>query len=180
MITDIAVNSAILRFCLACGGEGVVWRSGKELNCGICGFVLFLNSAAAAGAIIECGGRILLAVRKNDPCRDMLDLPGGFADNGETGEMTARRELREELGIEVGELAYLCSFPNIYHYRDVTYHTLDMIFLVQLDEKPEIIPRDDVKDYLWIEPAAVDFEQVAFPSIRNALEFYRFAKRREL
>jgi ADP-ribose pyrophosphatase YjhB (NUDIX family) len=180
MIAEHAVNSAILRFCPACGGDGVAWRSGKELNCELCGFVLFLNSAAAAGAIIECGGMILLAVRKNEPCRDMLDLPGGFADIGESGEMTARRELREELGIDVGELTYLCSFPNIYPYRDVTYHTLDLIFLARLDEIPGIIPRDDVKDYIWIEPDAIDFNQVAFPSIRNALEFYRFAKQRLL
>ena len=180
MSAEHAVNSAVLRFCPACGREGVSWHSGKKLTCEACGLTLFFNSAAAAGIIFECCGKILLAVRNNDPCRDMLDLPGGFADFGETGEMTARREILEELGLQAGELEYLCSFPNIYPYRGITYHTLDLIFLAHLDEFPDITPRDDVKDFLWIEPDAIDFNRVAFTSVRSALEFYRFAKRRLL
>ena len=168
-------NSEVIRFCPGCGAEGVGWNSAKELRCGACGFVLFHNMAAAVAAIIECGDRVLLTVRRSDPCRGMLDLPGGFVDFGETGEAAVRRELREELGIEVNDPAYLFSLPNIYPYRNVTYHTLDMVFLVRLDSIPEIAPADDVLDVLWVARDSIDPSAIGFPSIRAALQRYASA-----
>src|SRR4051794_25963062 len=52
-----------------------------------------------AGVAIWCDGR-LLAVRTSYR-GELLDLPGGGVDRGETAEAAAARELREEVGIEV-------------------------------------------------------------------------------
>ena len=45
--------------------------------------------------------RILLQHRTDDK---MWDLPGGFMELGETAEETGRREVREETGLEIGEM----------------------------------------------------------------------------
>jgi len=59
-----------------------------------------------AGALVR-NGRVLLAHRS--PGRrwypDVWDLPGGHVEPGETSRQALVRELREELGVEVGESA---------------------------------------------------------------------------
>lgn len=54
-----------------------------------------------AGAIIV-NGRLLLAQRTRPPeLAGRWELPGGKAEEGETAREAVRRELREELGVEV-------------------------------------------------------------------------------
>jgi len=163
--------AAITR-CPQCGSESLVWPSPKNFSCTACGFMLYLNIAAAVAVIIECQGRILFGVRKNEPERGMLDLPGGFVDQGETAEQALRRELQEELGIAVQDLRYLFSFPNKYLYRGIEYDTLDLVFLVQFDEFPQALAADDLADLLWIERNAIDFDRIGFSSLRKAVQRY--------
>jgi 8-oxo-dGTP pyrophosphatase MutT (NUDIX family) len=56
---------------------------------------------SAAVIICDANERILLARRSDD---DQWDLPGGSMEPGESLEDTARREVREELGVELGSL----------------------------------------------------------------------------
>ncbi len=161
-----------IRFCPRCGGERLSWPTAKNIRCDCCGFVLYLNIAAAVAVIMECRGKLLFGVRKREPGRGMLDLPGGFADAGESAEQAARRELREELGIEVPEMRYLFSFPNRYPYGGMVYDTLDLIFLVRWDQFPPVAAADDLADVVWVERGAVEFDRIAFDSLRRAVRRY--------
>jgi len=60
------------------------------------------------GALIERGGKLLVAQRKHaDSFGGLWEFPGGKIEDGEQKEAAMRRELDEELGIdvEVGKLA---------------------------------------------------------------------------
>jgi 8-oxo-dGTP diphosphatase len=60
--------------------------------------------AVTAGAIITDGhGRVLLLKHRFRPGSGW-GLPGGFIEKGEQPEDALRRELREEIGLEVAEL----------------------------------------------------------------------------
>ena len=50
----------------------------------------------------EADPHVLLIRRKADPFAGRWALPGGFIEMDETLEESARRELREETGVEVG------------------------------------------------------------------------------
>src|ERR1039457_2303418 len=95
------MNTASITRCPRCGSESIFWPSLKNIECTACGFVLFLNMAAAVAVIMECRGKILFGIRKHEPARGMLDLPGGFVDPGETAEEAVRREVKEELNIDL-------------------------------------------------------------------------------
>ena len=157
-----------LRYCPACGADGLTRPELKKLHCPTCGFSLYLNAASAAAAILTDGERVLLTVRARDPAKGMLDLPGGFTDPGEGIEDGLRRELREELGVEVGPLAYLGSWANTYPYGGVTYTTCDVVFTGTVDPTG-LQAMDDVAGLEWHSRTARPFERVAFPSLRSAL-----------
>lgn len=61
--------------------------------------------AAADALIRDEGGRLLLV---NPTYKDGWDLPGGMAEGNEAPEDAVRRELREELGLTVAGLRFLC------------------------------------------------------------------------
>jgi mutator protein MutT len=128
--------------------------------------------AAAVAVIMECRGKILFGVRKHEPGRGMLDLPGGFVDPGETAEEAVRREVKEELNLDIQGMRYLFSFPNKYPYRGMVYDTLDLIFLVQWDEPPEMMAADDLEAVMWIDRNEVEYEKIGFDSLRRAVRRY--------
>lgn len=90
--------------------------------------------ALTVDAIIEVGSdrRIVLVERKWPP--HGWALPGGFVDRGETLADAARREAREETGldIEISELFHAYSDPS----RDHRLHTVSVVFLARADALP--------------------------------------------
>ena len=62
--------------------------------------------------------------RAKEPAKGTLDLPGGFVDMGETVEQGMIREIKEETGLDVEEIQYLFSSPNVYMYSGMGVHTL--------------------------------------------------------
>ena len=149
----------------------------KAYQCEACGFLYYHNVASTSSAIIECNNELLLVTRAHDPGQGLLDLPGGFAEPGETLEQALQRELKEELNFDlnVGP-RYIGSFPNQYDYRDVRYNTLDAFFAVHIEQRPMIRVADDVSGYQWFLAEKIDYERIAFGSIKLALQSYLRAK----
>jgi len=59
------------------------------------------NPIPAVGIVILDGDRVLLIQRANEPGRGQWSVPGGAIELGETIQEAARREAREECGLEV-------------------------------------------------------------------------------
>jgi ADP-ribose pyrophosphatase YjhB (NUDIX family) len=93
----------IPQFCGRCGGslhEREVEGS-RRLVCGQCGQVTYRNPVPAAGCVVAEGGQVLLARRRHAPWQGSWYFPSGFVEYDEPVEETARRETREETGLEV-------------------------------------------------------------------------------
>ena len=81
-------------------------------------------------AIYDPEARVLLIRRGRDPFRGCYALPGGFVEIGEDVETACRREVREETGLEVGELRLVgvYSAPG----RDPRGHTVSVAYATLL------------------------------------------------
>ncbi len=162
--------SEIFQFCPRCGVRRTEGRGGTIVECAACGFTLYFNAAIAAAAFIRrSDGKVLFIRRAKEPAKGKLAPPGGFVDIGETAETAVRREIREEVGVELNNVGFLCSRPNEYFYRDVTYPVLDFFFTADAVDPDAAQSLDDVESHEWLDPAEVDPEELAFTSMREAL-----------
>lgn len=82
------------------------------------------------GCIVFKGEQVLLVRRGKPPRMGQWSLPGGAQHVGERAEDAARRELREEAGIEVGRMALAIVVDAIsrdeagralYHYTIIDF-----------------------------------------------------------
>ena len=74
----------------------------------------------AVGVIHEPDGRILISRRAaNAHQGDLWEFPGGKVEAGESVTGALKRELREELGIEIGPTRHLCDIRHDYGDRQV-------------------------------------------------------------
>jgi NAD+ diphosphatase len=171
--------SKIFRYCPGCGISGPKAHSkGKHITCGKCGFEYYHNVASAAGAIIEYGSKVLVAIRANRPKAGMFDFPGGFADYGEPIEETLVREIREELGIKIKNPRYLTSAPNIYVYKGITYTTTDLFFTCRIDNPEKIkLNKKEVAGIEFFEPGRIPVNKLAFDSAKKAIRYYTKQRR---
>jgi NAD+ diphosphatase len=170
------------RYCPACGADGIGLRRGHEFGCSRCGFIYFHNVASAVGAIIRHQDSLLCLVRALEPGRGKICLPGGFVDPGESAEQALRRECREEVSLEIEEIEFFSSYPNLYEYSGVPYRTCDFFFTATAasgsaldgrgfpDAKPD--PRETL-EARWTRIDLLDTEEIAFPSIRSAIRDWK-------
>lgn len=146
-------------------------------RCGACGFVFYFNPTAAATAIItRPDGRVLFITRAKAPARGKLAFPGGFIGIGESAEDGLRREVREEVGIEIGGLDFLCSHQNQYLYATVSYPVLDFLFAAPVAAGQEAQALEEVSQVAWLMPEEVAPDLLAFDSLRAGLQ--EFLRRR--
>jgi mutator protein MutT len=165
----------LIRYCVRCGAGDIERIGLKKLRCAKCKFELYLNSAAAVAAIInDDKGRLLVTVRRHDPAKGTMDLPGGFVDPEESAENAVRREVREEVGLEVQTMRYLYSLPNIYEFEGVKYATTDLVFRCQVNDtsKARVSDCEDVESFKWIEREQLDPEKFGLQSTCKIVSRY--------
>lgn len=161
------------KFCPVCGSSNFEISTEKSKKCKSCGFEYFFNPSAAVVAFITNDkGELLTETRKNEPAKGTLDLPGGFSDLYETVEESVIREIKEETNLEVTELNYLFSLPNIYQYSGMNIHTLDSFFSCRVKDFSNIKAMDDASECRWIAPEDIHIEDFGLKSIREGLDKY--------
>jgi ADP-ribose pyrophosphatase YjhB (NUDIX family) len=172
--------SELFRFCPRCAAPRDAANVGQiPLRCTACSFTFFFNPTVASAAwVCDSQGRVLLIRRAKEPAKDKFGIPGGFIDIGETAEDGLRREVREEVGLEIDRIRFLMSCPNLYLYREVSYPVVDLVFTAIALDPENAKPLDGVAGIEWRLPAAVDPEELAFPSMRASLEAVRTASER--
>jgi ADP-ribose pyrophosphatase YjhB (NUDIX family) len=163
--------SLLFRHCPKCGVHRDLGGTANPFDCQACGFRYYFNPAVAVAVFIRReDGQVLLIRRAKDPARGRLAPPGGFIDIGERAETAVGREIAEELGIRLQEVRFLCSQPNQYLFREVTYPVLDLFFTATTPDRGTRPDPEEVSAVEWHPIPAVAVEDLAFPSMQAAWE----------
>ncbi|WP_419869558.1 NUDIX hydrolase [Chryseobacterium sp. CT-SW4] len=165
----------VLKYCPNCGKESLNWDNEKKWSCPNCNFTLYNNVAGAVAVVICYGNEIYLTKRNRDPKKGKLDLAGGFVDPKESAEETCKRELFEELQLEINisNLTYLTSLPNVYQYKEIDYNTIDLFYEYRVSEKFEVnLELSEISEAQWIPLNELNLEDIAFDSQKKFFENY--------
>ena len=158
-------------FCPRCRTE--LRHEGSRVECEACGFVAYASSKPTAGALVEDGGRVLLARRAHEPFKGRWDIPGGFLDEGEHPLDGLRRELREETGLEIEPLEFLGVWMDRYGGDSTAEATLNLYWTARVvSGEPEAA--DDVSELSWFEAEKLPApDELAFENVALVLDAYR-------
>jgi len=130
------------RYCGVCGTPTEEKPDERAKRCPACGYVAYPRVSPAMMVLVTRDRELLLARARRFPTA-MYSALAGFVEPGESIEDCIRREVREEVGVEVARLAYFSSqswaFP----------HSLMIAFTAEY-AGGEINPdREEIVDARW-------------------------------
>jgi ADP-ribose pyrophosphatase YjhB (NUDIX family) len=109
------------------------------------------------GVVVWHGARVLLVRRGKPPRVGHWSLPGGAQRLGETIAEAARREVKEETGLEIalGDVVATVDLIERDPQGRIRYH-YTLIDFVAAATRPELHPGSDAADARWFDPAEVE------------------------
>jgi len=108
-----------------------------------------------AGALFDGEGRVLIAQRPaGKALAGRWEFPGGKVDVGESEHAALRRELREELGVEVIAARPFMRLAHAYADRDVE---LSLWIVERFAGEPRSLDAQALK---WVSPGALAAEDI--------------------
>lgn len=143
----------------------------EPLVCDRCGWGWYANPKPAAGVLLERRSgdgepSVLLLLRAVDPGRGAWDLPAGYLDAGESFEAAARREAREEAGLEVE----LVALAGVYH--SPAANAVTVVYRARpVDVRAEVVVDSESSTHEWVPRSELPdwLPRIAFPSMAAAL-----------
>ena len=158
------------RFCPVCAGrlESRQLKEGdpQRLVCSACGFVYYLDPKIAVGTIIRTDdNRIVLVRRAIEPGYGLWVFPGGYVDRGEEITAAARREAKEESGLDIR----LDGLINLYSYAGRT--PIIVVYAATI-VGGQLCADDECLEARLFEAGAIPWTELAFRSTTEALQDY--------
>jgi NAD+ diphosphatase len=147
------------RYCGRCGTPTEESQGERAKRCPVCGLLAFPRLAPAVIVLVTRDDELLLARNANFPVA-MYSTIAGFVEPGETLEEAVRREVKEEVGVEVGDVRYFASQPWPFP------HSLMLGFTATWASGDVVVDEREIADARW-------FHRDALPMIPPAMSIAR-------
>ncbi len=153
----------------------------QPLVCDRCQWRWYANPKPAAAVLLERGGEddqpmVLLLRRAVEPGLGAWDLPAGYLDPGESFEAAARREAREESGIDVA----LLSLAGVYHSPPA--NAVTAVYMARAIVPGAAVSLDfESSDHAWVKRSEVAewLPRIAFSAMAEAIADWAAGRRGE-
>jgi len=155
------------RFCGACGER--MQHSDKEraMVCPACGKIVYPTISPAVIVGVADGEKLLLTRYAGRPF-NRYALVAGFNEIGEGIEATVKREVKEETGLDVGDLRFFASQP--WCFSD----SLLMGFYCRLTgENRIVLQEDELAEARWFTREELPENHSRLSLTGNMIEFFR-------
>jgi ADP-ribose pyrophosphatase YjhB (NUDIX family) len=139
----------------------------ERLVCADCGHIAYENPKVVVGSVVVASGAVLLCRRAIEPRLGRWTLPAGYLELGETVEEGAVREAMEEAQAEIALDGILAVF-SIARIGQV-----QVIFRARFADVPHFAPGSESLEVGLFAWDAVPWDEIAFPSVRWALDAWR-------
>jgi len=104
-----------------------------------------------------------MTIREIEPDKGKLDLPGGFLHLGEHPEAAAKREIKEEIGIDIAVTSFLGFAVDQYFYQGYWETTLSAAYLAKVvSGQPHVADPNEISALKWIDPHDYNPKELAF------------------
>lgn len=133
------------RFCGRCGGATDLHPLERAKWCEACGIPWYPRLAPCVIVVIRRDDRMLLA-RSSRVKRHFFSLIAGFVEPGENIEEAVAREVREETGLDVGNVRYQASQPWPFP------HQLMLGFFADYAGGDLVLQEDEIAEADWYRP----------------------------
>lgn len=118
-----------------------------------------------AGVVIIKDGKTLLAKRKGAHAAGSYGSLGGHVEFGESPIEAVKREAREELGIEIGNIKFSCCTSMIKYGQ----HYIDISFVAEIiSGEPKIMEPEKIESLEWY--ALNNLPEPLFEPVKKVLE----------
>lgn len=101
--------------------------------------------------VLSREGHLLLA--KSHKWRGLYGLPGGHIELGEAMIDAVRREVKEETGLDVDHVEFLCFQEVIFDEAFWTRSHFIFFDFVCTTDSIEVVLNTEAQEYLWIPPS---------------------------
>ena len=154
-------------FCSRCGSRCVPGQDRPKPICLSCGRVQGRTPAVAVCVMIVGNGKVLLGKRSRQPFEGKWVLPGGGVEFGEDFLTAARREAKEETGLDI-EITSIVNVVTNYLTPDL--HTLTVACAAKPMSSNDA-PGDDLCELRWVGLEG-PFPPMAFEADEHAIRWF--------
>ena len=104
-----------------------------------------------ASVAIQRGKKILLINEQEEPYNGLWVLPQGYVKQGETVNDAAKREVREELGVEVELDSLVGIYDDFIPDGSMVMHYVMVVYRGAIMESEEPRPTTEAIDSAWVD-----------------------------
>jgi len=136
------------RFCGACATPTEMVAGERCARCPACGMTAYPRISPAMMVLVKKGDAVLLARHLNHPAQFYTAL-AGFVEAGESIEECIHREVFEEVGVRVRDVAYFGSQPWPFP------HSLMLAFTAEYESGEIRVDETEIAEAHWFGPEDV-------------------------
>ena len=115
------------------------------------------HPVVGVGAVVVRDGKALIIKRAHEPRKGEWSLPGGLLELGESLQDAARREIKEETGLDIEVGPVIETFDRV--HRDdqgkIRYHFVIVDFVCSAGSG-DAVPGSDAGGVAWVSAEEID------------------------